>query len=224
MEVTGFGITGPSSQGQNASRKTLSETFDNFLTLLTKQLQHQDPLSPMDTNEFTSQLVQYTEVEQSISTNEKLQDLLAVQTANQAMSAMSFLGTTIEAQTSSIALANGSAMFEYEMSTPTTGTSVVILDADGKPVRVLQGEKAAGSHTVIWDGKDADGNALEDGVYSVQVQGKDANGETVAFTTRAIGRVTGVEVRNGTVLLSMGELQVALDNVHAVRPAADGQS
>src|SRR5690606_7281499 len=132
------------------------------LTLLTKQLQHQDPLSPMDTNEFTSQLVQYTEVEQSISTNEKLEDLLAVQTANQAMSAMSFLGTTIEAQTSSIALANGSAMFEYEMSTPTTGTSVVILDADGKPVRVLQGEKAAGSHTVTWDGKDADGNALED--------------------------------------------------------------
>jgi flagellar basal-body rod modification protein FlgD len=223
MEITGFGISGQSSQGQSASRNTLSDTFDNFLTLLTKQLQYQDPMSPMDTNEFTAQLVQYTEVEQSISTNEKLEDLLAMQSASQAMNAMSFLGTTVEAQTSSIALSNGSATFEYEMSTPTAGTSVVILNADGKPVRVLQGERAAGSHSVTWDGKDADGKALADGVYSVQVQGKDAKGETVQFTTRAVGRVTGVEVRDGTVLLSIGELQVALESVHAVRPS-DPQS
>lgn len=223
MEITGFGISGQSSQGQSASRNTLSDTFDNFLTLLTKQLQYQDPMSPMDTNEFTAQLVQYTEVEQSISTNEKLEDLLAMQSASQAMNAMSFLGTTVEAQTSSIALSNGSATFEYEMSTPTAGTSVVILNADGKPVRVLQGEKAAGSHSVTWDGKDADGKALADGVYSVQVQGKDAKGETIQFTTRAVGRVTGVEVRDGTVLLSIGELQVALESVHAVRPS-DPQS
>src|SRR3546814_19718307 len=88
----------------------------------------QDPLSPMDTNEFTSQLVQYTEVEQSISTNKKLEDLLALQGTNQAMAAMSFLGPTIEAESNKIDLSNGSPTFAYEMSPPTPGTPIPITD------------------------------------------------------------------------------------------------
>lgn len=224
MEVTGFGVAGQSSQGQSVTRDRLSDTFDNFLTLLTKQLQHQDPLSPMDTNEFTAQLVQYTEVEQSISTNEKLEDLLALQSANQAMSAMSFLGTTIEAQSSSFALADGEGVFEYEADTSTLATQIVILDSSGKPVRIAQGETGAGSHTFTWDGKDNDGNALKDGVYTVQIQGKDRDGKTVEFETRAVGRVTGVEVRDGLVILSLGALRVSLNHVHAVRPAPDAKS
>src|SRR3546814_1750831 len=119
----------------------------------------------MDTNEFTSQLVQYTEVEQSISTNKKLEDLLELQGTNQAMAAMSFLGTTIEAESNKINLGDGSAAFEYEMSTPTTGTTISIVDSSGKLVRVLEGEKAAGSHSYDWDGKDANGTALEAGLY-----------------------------------------------------------
>ena len=224
MQVTGFGTPDQSAQGQSNTRNKLSETFDNLLTLLTKQLQYQDPMSPMDTNEFTAQLVQYTEVEQSISTNEKLEDLLAVQSANQAMSAMSFLGTTIEAQTGSIALADGAASFEYEMDTPTLATQIVILDSGGKPVRIADGETGAGSHTFTWDGKDADGNVLEDGIYTVQVQGRDRDDNAVEFTTRAVGRVTGVEVRDGVVLLSIGDLQVSLNNVHAVRPGDETES
>src|SRR3546814_329267 len=127
MAVSGVN-SGTGASTTNGATKQLSETFDNFLLLLTKQLQHQDPLAPMDTNEFTSQLVQYTEVEQSISTNKKLEDLLALQGTNQAMAAMSFLGTTIEAESNKIDLSNGSSTFEYEMSTPTTGTTISIID------------------------------------------------------------------------------------------------
>ena len=208
MSVSGVN---PTANGTttNGATKQLSETFDNFLLLLTKQLQHQDPLSPMDTNEFTSQLVQYTEVEQSISTN-------------QAMAAMSFLGTTIEAESNKIDLSDGSAAFEYEMSTPTTGTTISIIDSSGKLVRVLEGEKAAGSHSYVWDGKDANGTALEEGVYSIQVTAKDHDGATVEFATRAVGKVTGVEIRQGQVLLNLGALQVPMEYVHAVRPQDDG--
>lgn len=221
MQVTGFGTPSLSAQGQNESRNRLSDTFDNFLLLLTKQLQYQDPMSPMDTNEFTNQLVQYTEVEQSIRMNEKLEELLALQSANQAMSAMSFLGTTVAAQTNSIVLAGGQATFEYEMDTPTVATNIVILDSSGKPVRTVKGETVAGSHGFTWDGTDNDGNALEDGIYTLQIQGRDHDDRPVVFTTRAVGKVTGVEVRQGVVILSLGELRVALDQVHAVRPGND---
>lgn len=205
----------------NSSSQKLSETFDTFLLLLTKQLKYQNPLSPMDTNEFTSQLVQYTEVEQSISTNQKLEDLLALQGTNQAMAAMSFLGTTIEASSNKIDLSVDGASFEYEMATDTTGTTISILNDKGDLVRVLQGEKAAGSHSYTWDGTDADGNKLPEGVYTIQVTGKSHNDKRVEFETRAVGKVSGVEIRNGEVVLSIGALQVLLDDVHAVRGPDD---
>ena len=178
----------------------------------------------MDTNEFTSQLVQYTEVEQSISTNQKLEDLLALQGTNQAMAAMSFLGTTIEAESSKIGLTQGAASFEYEASVPTTGTTISIVDGSGKLVRVIQGDKAAGSHNYTWDGKDANGVSLPEGAYTIQVTGKDHDGESVDFSTRAVGKVSGVEIREGQVLLNLGELQVPMEYVHAVRPADETAS
>lgn len=223
MEINGFGTASGSSSTGSAT-KALSETFDTFLTLLTKQLQYQDPLSPMDTNEFTAQLVQYTEVEQSISTNQKLEDLLALQTSNQAMSAMSFLGTAIEAESGAIDLSQGSAGFEYEMATNTTGTTISILDSTGKLVRVVQGASDAGVHSYTWDGTDGGGTQLPDGVYAIQVTGADLDGDQVDFTTRAVGEVTGVEVRNGEVLLSIGALKVPLEDVHAVRAAGKGDA
>ena len=216
MEINGFAATSSTSATDSAT-KSLTETFDNFLTLLTKQLQYQDPLSPMDTNEFTSQLVQYTEVEQSIDTNQKLEDLLALQNSNQAMAAMSFLGTTIEAQSGAIALSEGSATLEYEMDAATTATTISIIDSTGKLVRVVQGASAAGTHSYTWDGTDGNGVALEDGVYSIQVTGSDLDDKRVDITTRAVGKVSGVEVRNGQVLLSIGALQIPLEDVHAVR-------
>ena len=220
MEINGFAATSNTSATDSAT-KSLTETFDNFLTLLTKQLQYQDPLSPMDTNEFTSQLVQYTEVEQSIDTNQKLEDLLALQNSNQAMAAMSFLGTTIEAESNAINLSDGNATFEYEMDSATTATTISILNSDGKLVRVVQGESAAGTHSYTWDGTDGNGIALEDGVYTIQVTGSDLDDESVDITTRAVGKVSGVEVRNGQVLLSIGALQIPLEDVHAVRQSGE---
>lgn len=208
----------------NSSSTSLSETFDTFLLLLTKQLKYQDPLSPMDTNEFTSQLVQYTEVEQSIATNKKLEDLLALQGTNQAMSAMSFLGTTVEVSSNQIDLSGGVANFEYEADTATTGTTISIIDGKGNLVRVLQGDKGAGEHSYSWDGKDADGKQLSDGVYTIQVTGKSQTDTSVKFETRAVGKVSGVEIRDGEVLLSIGSLQALLDDVHAVRASEEAAS
>lgn len=203
--------------GSNKALAGLTDNFDNFLNLLTKQLQHQDPLSPLDTNEFTQQLVQFTAVEQAIATNTKLDALIGLQTASQASTAISYLGTTIDAETDQIALVDGEASFDYALSEAAKQTSIVILNAQGKPVRVATGETDAGKHSFSWDGEDNDGGDLPDGIYTVQVAAFDENGKAIDSAVGISGKVSGVQIVDGQIMLSIGDLQVPFDDVYSVR-------
>lgn len=205
------------STGSSRALQGLTDNFDNFLKLLTKQLQHQDPLSPLDTNEFTQQLVQFTGVEQAIATNTKLDKLIALQATSQASTAISYLGTTIDAETSHISLIDGESSFEYALAENATRTSILIFDARGKLVRTETGETAAGKHTFTWDGEDNDGSDLPDGVYKVEIAAVAADGKPIETATGISGRVSGVQIINGSIVLSVGDLQVPFEQVYAVR-------
>jgi flagellar basal-body rod modification protein FlgD len=220
MEITGLPQTGVGAAASSAA--SFSEDFDNFLLLLTTQLQHQDPLSPMDTNEFTSQLVQFTGVEQAIRTNQNLEQLIALQSGAQAVAAVSFLGKTIEAFGNQLWLSGGSSEITYELGGAAAASSIVILDGNGKPVRTLSGEIAAGPHRFVWNGTDNDGNALPDGVYSVQVTAIDAEGNDIGVVTGVVGKVDGVQNLAGTILLKIGDLAIPLGNVHTIREPVAG--
>jgi flagellar basal-body rod modification protein FlgD len=204
---------------QNTALNGLSKNFDNFLLLLTQQLKAQDPLSPMDANQFTEQLVQFTGVEQAIATNDKLDKLIGAQTATQAATAISYLGTSITATTDQIALADGEASFDYELPADADRVAIIIADSKGKIVRADVGEPKAGKHSFSWDGEDNAGGDLPEGVYQVQVAALDANGEKIDSTVTTTGRVTGVEIRDGQIVLSMGDLEVPFDSLLSVRPA-----
>lgn len=205
------------STGSTKALTGLADNFDNFLNLLTKQLQHQDPLSPLDTNQFTQQLVQFSGVEQAIATNGKLDKLIGLQTASQASTAISYLGTTIDAETSQIALVDGEATFDYALGQEAKQASIVILDAQGKPVRVLTADTKAGKHDFTWDGEDNDGADLPDGIYTVEVAALDENGKTIDTAVGISGKVTGVQIIDGEIVMSLGDLQVPFDKVYAVR-------
>ena len=198
---------------------TLTERFDNFLLLLTKQLQYQDPLSPLDTNEFTSQLVQFTGVEQAIATNKKLDQIIDLQSSDQTSAAAALLGTTVEASGDSLWLADGHSEATYTLSRNATVTAITILDAQGKPVRVERGATTMGKHSFAWDGADNDGNALPSGVYSMQVTAVDGAGKTVEVVTGTVGRVTGVRIQDGETFLGIGDLEVPLGSVTSIREA-----
>ena len=132
-----------------AASNRLAESFDNFLTLLTTQLQNQDPLEPLETNEFTTQLVQFTNVEQQIAANTKLEKLIGLTETAQLSAALDTLGKIIEAPGDTAALAAGEATWGYSLATTADSVSIEVFDDAGKRVATEIGETAAGAHTFV---------------------------------------------------------------------------
>lgn len=211
------------STGQSRSeiaRKGLADNFDNFLVLLTTQLKNQDPTSPMDSNQFTQQLVSFAQVEQAVNTNDNLEKLLASNESSQLNSAVSYLGKMVQSKGNSFTLANGQADLYYTMEEASKQTSITITDAAGRTVAVIPAETSAGQHHLAWDGKDQNKNPVPDGTYKVQVSAMDADGNFLPVTTGVTNVVGGVAMEDGKPVLYVGDkadIAVALEDVTAVR-------
>jgi len=218
MEINGVSFKDPSSGGgSDVASSTLADTFDTFLALLTTQLQNQDPLDPMKSEQFTSQLVQFAGVEQSINTNKKLEQLIELQTSSQLNTAVSYIGRIVEVVADELLLDNGAAKISYGLDHNAETTVITIVDLNGNAVRTINGEIAAGRHEFDWDGRDADGNVLTDGVYGFNVVAVDGDDETVDTVSASLGRVTGVEIVDDALWLNIGEMGVPFDSLFAVR-------
>lgn len=206
-------LTGAVQSGQsktNASSQTLSADMDTFLKLLTTQLQYQDPLDPMDTAEFTNQLVQYSSVEQAIQTNTKLDNLLSLNIANLGAQAVSYIGKTAQVLGDVMPLEGGKAKATYTFNKDVTSATITVKDMNGKVVYTASGETTSGTHEFTWDGKDSDGNQLEDGAYQIIVNPKVPSGETNAtVTTTIFGKVTGVASDSNGIYIGLGDAVTA---------------
>jgi flagellar basal-body rod modification protein FlgD len=210
-------VNGVEFKSSDASSLTngssLAETFDTFLTLLTTQLQYQDPLDPMDTNEFTSQLVEFTSVEQAISTNQKLDELLALQNGMQLNDAVNYIGKTVGADGIILMLQGGEANITYDLGANAADANILVIDEQGNTVRTLEGDTSVGHHEIVWDGLDDDGEPLEDGLYGFLVTAIDSDDNPVPLVQGTEGQVTGVKLVDGEVILEIDELEVALSDV-----------
>lgn len=202
-------ITGYNSSGNNntsGGSQKLSADMNTFLTLLTTQLKYQDPLDPMDTAEFTNQLVQYSSVEQSIQTNQKLDALMSLNIANLGAQAVSYIGKVAQVLGDVMPVENGKAKAAYTFDKDVTSATITVKDMNGKVVYTETAKTAKGTHEFTWDGKDKDGNQLEDGAYQIVVSSKVPDGETAAkVTTTVFGRVTGVASDSNNVYIGMGD-------------------
>lgn len=207
------GITGYYGSGNNntsSSTNKLSADMNTFLTLLTTQLKYQDPLDPMDTAEFTNQLVQYSSVEQSIQTNAKLDNLLSLNIANLGAQAVSYIGKTAQVLGDVMPLENGKAKATYTFDKDVSAATITVKDMNGKVVYSEQAKITKGTHEFKWDGKDADGNQLEDGAYQIVVTNKVPAGEAAAkVTTTVFGKVTGVASDANNVYVGLGDAVTA---------------
>jgi len=214
--VSDITLSGINQQAANTDnqRATLADDFDQFLTLLTTQLQNQDPLSPMDSTEFTNQLVQFSQVEQSINTNSKLDDLVSLQLNGATSAALGYVGLDVSYVSAEIAFDGQSPIdMRYSLDDNATQSRINIFDEGSQLVYTREAEKLSGPHEFTWDGRDLNGNLLPEGTYVIAVDSFDGNDEKIETTTVVEGRVKGIEAQDGVVYALVGERAVPIPSI-----------
>ena len=188
---------------------------DDFLNLLVAQLQNQDPLEPMDSTAFTSQLAKFSSLEQLANVNENLEYLRMYQSSINNAQAVSFIGKNIDALGDSIQLEGGETEeIHFELSENSSSVVINIYDEAGSLVKYIEnGPLGEGKQSVEWDGSDNGGNTLPGGIYKFEVMAVDANGDKVQTATYIRDRVTGVTYENGVTYLMAGGMQIPIGDV-----------
>lgn len=194
---------------------SLSNNYSTFLNMLMTQLKNQDPSSPMDTNQFTQELVEFSGVEQQINTNSSLSQLIQLTQGNAMLQSTGLVGHGVTLSGVGLPLQNGQAALTF--TAPEGGpVSIVVSNAAGAVVKTDTVSATTGTNSWSWDGTNTAGTQLPDGAYKVTVTGTDATGAQNALSYQTNGLVTGVSNSNGTVNLQMGGITAPINDVVAV--------
>jgi flagellar basal-body rod modification protein FlgD len=199
----------------SVAKDTLASNFTTFLQLLTTQLKNQNPLDPLDTNQFTQQLVQFAQVEQQLKSNDQLSTLVALQKSVQSTQALGYVGQTVAIDGQTSKLANGSAGWSFNSPKPASAT-INILNSAGSTVFTGNYSLNSGIQNFVWDGRDNSGNMQADGDYKLSITAKDASGQTVAVSTEIQGVVDSVDMTQSPPVLTVNNTSYALDKIKRV--------
>ena len=208
--------TGSGSSSTANSSKMLAGNFDKFLLLLTTQLKNQSPLDPLDTNQFTQQLVQFASVEQQIKSNDMLSSLLTATKASTATNALGFVGMQVTADGTTTKLENGSASWNFDAPRAGSGT-VTVRDTSGSTVFSQPTIFTPGSQSFRWNGQTNAGGSAPAGDYTISVTGTDLQGKSMTVATEIIGTVDSVDLTGESAMLNIGAARVPVDKVKSMR-------
>ncbi len=187
---------------------------DAFLTMLVTQLQHQDPLSPMEGTDFTAQLAQFSTLESQFNTLDELKAIKDLLKEGSSPDLQDYIGKEVIGEIDAIEVANGSAFGGYYALTSPGNVVITIENGDGNIVKTLHpGQKEQGEYSISWDGKDDSGNILDDGSYKYSVAATDEDGMYYNVQTTVSGIVNGVVYNNGTGYLQVKNTFVRPESV-----------
>jgi flagellar basal-body rod modification protein FlgD len=218
MAVDGVsGSSGTGAGGLGGSAATLAGNFDTFLSILTTQLRNQNPLDPLDTNQFTEQLVQFSGVEQQLKTNEFLEALMTSSQNSTNINAVTYIGKEVTANGNESDLADGKAVWAFNAEAVAADATITIKDSQGNVVYSENGSLAAGPGQFVWDGVGSDGITRPDGTYTITIDGKNLAGKSVGVSTKTVGIVTGVDLSGDEPVLTVGQNQIRLSDVSSVK-------
>ncbi len=198
MAVSGIDVTATASEAAT-SRTRLSDNYDTFLVLLTAQLQNQDPLAPMDSTQFTQQLVQFSQVEQQIRTNEQLEGLAGQYQAAAAGAALSYLGKDAIIEADETYLTGGSANWAYRLPEAADSMKIQVKDMQGRVVyETTSAARGSGEHLFTWDGVKTNGETAADGVYQISISAQNAAGTAITPSVSVRETIMGVDFSGTT--------------------------
>lgn len=198
------------SSAATRSQSQLAANFDTFLVLLTAQLKNQDPLEPMDSNQFTEQLVQFSQVEQQINSNKNLESLIALTKARSSADAVSYLGKTLTLTDGTAALMGGEAHWAYSLDNDAATATLMIRNANGDVVYTAPAETSAGMHSFTWNGIGSGGATLPPGPYQLLVTAKTFDGASIGTRAASQGVITEVDLTGSEPILMIGPLGVPI--------------
>ena len=220
--VTATNTAATSSTSSSASSNTtIANNFQTFLTLLTTQLQNQNPLDPLDTNQFTQQLVQFAGVEQQLRQNDQLATLVNLEKTAQSTAALAYVGYTAVVDGSKASY-DGTNSATWTLKAPNdTTANITITNSAGQTVFSGSYAVPKGNQTFAWDGKGNDGTQWPAGTYTLNASGKDSAGNNVGIPTEVQGVVDSVDLTASPPLLSIGGQSYTTDQIRrVVRPGS----
>ena len=213
--TTGVGTTSPTNATATSGQINLTNDYNTFLQLLTTQLKNQDPLSPMDTNSFTQQLVAMNGVQQQLQTNTLLQTL--VNQGSSAGPAVNLIGKTVQAASPTLTMANGTADWTYALNSNAAAATLSVTDSSNK---VIWSQAAPalgqGQHYFTWDGSTLTGGKVTSGTYTLNVTANDSSLQSVGSSVFVQGVVTGVQNSSTGTSLNLGSTTVDYTKVTKV--------
>jgi flagellar basal-body rod modification protein FlgD len=193
----------------------IASNFTTFLQLLTTQLKNQTPRDPLDTNQFTQQLVQFAQVEQQMKSNDQLSSLVSLEKSAQASTALAYVGATVVVDGSTAALTNGSATWNLNVTKPSTAT-ITIKDSTGQNVFTGTAGVNPGTQTFTWDGRGNDGRIWPSGNYTLTATAVDASNQSVAISTEVQAVVDSVDLSQSPPVMSINGQNYTLDKIKRV--------
>jgi flagellar basal-body rod modification protein FlgD len=215
--ITATDTSIPSSDTQSRDPAQIMGKND-FLNLLVTQLQHQDPLNPAESTEFTAQLAQFSSLEQLSNINDNLKNMELFQTSVTNSQAVSYIGKEITARGNTVQLESGQpAECHFELADNAALAVISVYDTNGGFVTSFEtGPLDAGRQSAAWDGTDRDGNLAGSGIYHFEVQAVDANNQDLSVTPLISAVVSGVSFKDQSASLITGLQMIAIDDVMAV--------
>jgi len=214
----------PASSSSGSSSSSLSSTtgttlagnFQTFLTLLTTQLKNQNPLDPLDTNQFTQQLVEFASVEQQLKTNDSLSTLVSLEQTAQATQALQFVGKTAVVKGNTAALANSQA--SWQLNVPSNSTvKISIANSNGQTAFTgTYSVNAGNNQPFTWNGQGNDGTQWPDGQYTLTATATDSSGNSVGISTQLQGTVSSVDLTQSPPLLTINGQTYTVNQIQSI--------
>jgi flagellar basal-body rod modification protein FlgD len=202
------------SSAATTKRASLANNFETFLTLLTAQLKNQDPLSPLDSKDFTNQLVQFSGVEQQLKTNDLLSSLTESTKLSAGATAVAYLGKEATANSAIATIpAGGNATWNYEIPRAAEAVSLRVLDSSGRVIAIASGETTRGEKAFQWDGKDQSGRAVTAGTYRLEINAKGADDQPIIGSVSRRGIISAVDLSGATPSVTIAGASVPLSSI-----------
>ena len=206
----------PATSVSNSAGKNILTQAD-FLKLFTKQLQYQDPMNPMDNYQMANQMAQFNMVQAMTDMKDSVKSLESYQASANSLQMAGLIGKKAETSGSTISISQGNLSEGYYQLNKSGKVTIQIFDSQGNLVRALNaGVKDSSKQRLIWDGKNQQGTALPEGIYTFQVSAFDESGQSIPVKTSKVGTITGISFEEGTSYLKMGLEKIAMNEIISI--------